>query len=173
MKKLFYPKILFPSIKLIFITGFFYFFFLGIVKFIDKPKSHIDSGFIISAIVFSFFIGYIIFHLGYFFCFYFKYISLTENEISIFELNKLKTTRYNLDEISGYSKSEVYFGKHTWKCKSIVFYFKSGKTSEILSSFVSGVDDLEKELKSRKVKYLGFEHYNTGWFFRQYKFTKY
>lgn len=157
---------------MIFITGFFYFLFLGIVKFIDKPKSHIDSGFIISAIVFSLFIGYIIFHLGYFFCFYFKYISLTENEISIFELNKLKIAKFNVDEILGFSKSEVYFGKYAWKSKSLVIYFKSGKTSEILSSFVSGVDDLEKELKSRKVKYLGFEYYKTGWFFREYKFNK-
>ncbi|WP_333694441.1 hypothetical protein [Flavobacterium sp.] len=172
MKKIFYPKIFLPSIKLIFIIGFFYFLFLGVVKFIDKPKSHIDLGFIISAIVFSLFIGYVIFHLGYFFCFYFKYASLNENVLSIFELNKLKTTKVNLDQISGYSKSEVYFGRYTWKSKSIVIYFKLGKTSEILSSFVSGVDDLEKELKKRKVKYLGFEHYNTGWFFREYKFNK-
>lgn len=169
---IFYHRILLPSIKLFFITGFFYFLFLGIVKFIDKPKSNIDSGFIISAIVFSLFIGYIIFHLGYFFCFYFKHVSLTEKEISIFELNKLKTTKANLDEILGYSKSEVFFGKYSWKSKSVVIYFKSGKTSEILSSFVSGVEDLEKELKRNKVKYFGFEHYDTGWFFRQYKFNK-
>jgi hypothetical protein len=87
-------------------------------------------------------------------------------------LNKLKTTKANLDEILGYSKSEVFFGKYSWKSKSVVIYFKSGKTSEILSSFVSGVEDLEKELKRNKVKYFGFEHYDTGWFFRQYKFNK-
>ena len=172
MKKTFYPKILLPLIKLIFIIGFFYFLFLVIIKFIDKPKSNIDSGFIISAVVFSLFICYIIFHLGYFFCFYFKWVSIFERNISIFELNKLKKTEVDFNEILGYSKSEVYFGKHAWKSKSIVIYFKSGKTSEILSSFVSGVDELEKELKRKKVKYLGFEHYNTGWFFRQYKFTK-
>ncbi|MDP2161958.1 MAG: hypothetical protein Q8K02_15870 [Flavobacterium sp.] len=87
-------------------------------------------------------------------------------------MNKLKTTKANLDEILGYSKSEVFFGKYSWKSKSVVIYFKSGKTSEILSSFVSGIEDLEKELKRRKVKYLGFEDYNTGWFFREYKFNK-
>lgn len=172
MKKIFYPKILFPTIKLIFIIGLLYFLFFVFYKFNEKSNSSFDSGFVLSAIVFSVFLGYFIFHLGYFFCFYFKYVSLNENELSIFELNKLKTTKVNLDQISGYSKSEVYFGKYAWKSKSIVIYFKSGGISEILRSFVSGIDDLEKELKRNKVKYLGFEHYNTGWFFRQYKFTK-
>lgn len=172
MKKIFYPKILFPTIKLLFIIGLLYFLFFVFYKFNEKSNSSFDSGFVLSAIVFSVFLGYFIFHLGYFFCFYFKYVSLTEKEISIFEVNKLKTTKANLDEILGYSKSEVFFGKYSWKSKSIVIYFKSGKTSEILSSFVSGIEDLEKELKRRKVKYLGFEDYNTGWFFREYKFNK-
>lgn len=157
---------------MLFIIGLLYFLLFVFYKFNKKSNSSFDSGFVLSAIVFSVFIGYFIFHLGYFFCFYFKYVSLTEKEISIFELNKLKTTKANLDEILGYSKSEVFFGKYSWKSKSVVIYFKSEKTSEILSSFVSGVEDLEKELKRRKVKYLGFEDYNTGWFFREYKFNK-
>uniref|UniRef100_UPI0023F3428F hypothetical protein n=1 Tax=Flavobacterium filum TaxID=370974 RepID=UPI0023F3428F len=154
------------------IIGLLYFLFFVFYKFKEKSNSSFDSGFVFSALVFSLLLGYLIFHLGYFFCFYFKYVSLNENEISIFELNKLKTTKVNINHISGYSKSEVYFGKHAWKSKSIVIYFKSGKTSEILSSFVSRIDDFEKELKRNKVKYFGFENYNTGWFFRQYKFAK-
>lgn len=158
---------------MIFIIGLFYFIFFSVIKFQEKSSSSIDSGFIISAIVFSLLMVYLIFHLGFFFCFYFKWVFINDNRISIFELNKFKNTTVDFKEISGYSKSEVYFGRYAWKSKSIVIYFKSGKTSEILGSFVSGVDDLENELKKRKVKYLGFEYYNTGWFFRQYKFTKY
>lgn len=172
MKITFFPKILFPSINLTFFVGWIVLLFYLITKLCEILTSNIDFDLIVPAIIFVLFIGFFTFQFGYVFCFYFKWVSLIDNKISIFELNKLKTTTFILDEISGYSKSEVYFGKYAWKSNSLVIYFKSGKTSEILSSFVSGVDDLDKEFKSRKVKYLGFEDYKTGWFFREYKFNK-
>ena len=110
--------------------------------------------------------------MAYFFCFYFKKVTIEEDTLSIFELNKFKSTKVSFDEILGYSKSEVFFGKYTWKSKSIIVYSRVGDVSEILSSFVFNVDEIEKELKHGKVKYLGFEHYNTGLFHRKYKFAK-
>lgn len=172
MKKTFYPKIIFPSIHLTLFVGFFVLLLFVIIKLYQNLISSIDLDFILPALIFVLFISFFTFQFGYGFSSNFKVVSLSINKISIFELDKLKVTKVNFDEILGYSNSKVYFGKHTWKSKSIVIYFKSGKTSEILSSFVSGVDELEKELKKGKVKYLGFEHYNTGWFFRKYKFTK-
>ena len=157
---------------MIFFVGFLVLFFHCIIILYENFISKINLDLIVPALIFILFIGFFTLQFGYVFCFYFKWISLIDNKISIFELNKLKTTKANLDEISGYSKSEVYFGKYAWKSKSIVIYFNSGKTLEILNCFVSGIDDLEKELKTRKVKYLGFEDYKTRRFFREYKFNK-
>lgn len=97
---------------------------------------------------------------------------IDDEKLSIFELNKFKLKRVSFDEISGYSKSEVYFGRYSWKSKSIVIYFKNGETSEFVKVFISNLDLIEEELKRKKVKYLGFEYYQTGWFYRQYKFNK-
>lgn len=155
-----------------FFVGFLVLLFIVIIILYENCTPNINLDLIAPALIFILFIGFLTFQFGYDFCFYLKVVILCNKKISIFELNKLKATKFNLDEILGFSKSEVYFGRYAWKSKSIVIYFKSGKTSEILSSFVSGIDDLEKELKSRKVKYLGFEDYKTGWFFREYKFNK-
>jgi hypothetical protein len=141
-------------------------------KIFISPKSNLKTEIYFPAILFILFIGYFSFHLLFFFCFYFKYITFTKNSISIFELITLKIEEIKFDEIVGFSKSEVYFGRYNWKSKSIVIYFKTGKVSELLNSFVSNLDQLETELKNEKIKYLGFENYNTGWFFRKYKFIE-
>lgn len=142
------------------------------LKIFGKSMTNLKTSVLFSAFFFILFIGYFTFHLLYFFCFYFKYVVIEKNTLSIFELKNLKITKVYFDEVLGYSKSEVYFGKYTWKSKSIIIYYKSGKVSEITSSFVSNVQLLEKELKNRKVKNIGFESYNTGWFYRKYMFTK-
>ena len=92
--------------------------------------------------------------------------------LSIFELNKFRFKRVSFDEVLGYSKSEAYFGRYSWKSKSIVIYFKEGETSELVKVFISNFNLLEEELKKKKVRYLGFEDYQTGWFYRKYKFHK-
>jgi hypothetical protein len=171
LKKILYPKFLFPTLKLIFTVSFLVLFCLVIVILFDKSKNK-DFGFWLSAIFFLLFLGYFSFHLAYFFCFYFKIVTIEHKTLSIFELNKLKSTKLNYDDILGYSKSEVFYGKYTWKSKSIIIYSRFGYVSEIQSSFTFGVNEIEKELKNRKVKYLGFEHYDTGLFFRKYKFLK-
>lgn len=171
MKKTFYPKILFPTVKLIFTVFFLSLFCLSILLLFNESK-RTESGFWFSVIIFILFSGYVTFHLAYFFCFYFKKVTIEKDTLSIFELNKFKSTKVSFDEILGYSKSEVFFGKYTWKSKSIIVYSKVGNVSEILSSFVSNIDDIEKELKIKKIKYLGFEHYDTGLFYRKYKFVK-
>jgi hypothetical protein len=172
MKKKYYPKILFPSLKLAFILWVFLFFMFIIFKLFENTTSKPQVEIILSGSFIVFLFGYLTFHLTFFFCFYFKYIITENNTISIFELKKLKSKKTSFDEILGFSISEAYFGKFTWKTKSIVIYYKSGEISEILNNFVMNLDEFEKELKSRKIKYLGFEHYNTGWFYRKYKYNK-
>ena len=141
-----------------------------IIKLIEKFNTNNYGELLFPAIFFILFIGYFTFHLTYFFCFYFKYIIIDERTFSIYELIKLKNTKVKFNNIRGYSKSEAYFGRYNWKSDSIVIYFENGEISEIVKVFVYNIDILEKELKYKKVQYLGFEDYNTGWFYRKYKF---
>lgn len=145
-------------------------FLLFVKNLIENISLRFDFWTLLVSLVFLSFVGLIIFHLTYFLSFYFKFLIIYDTEISIFELNKLKMTNYMLNEIEGYSKSEVYFGRHMWKSKSIVIYFKNGMKSEIVNVFVTNLTDLEKELKKNKIKNFGFESYKTGWFYREYKF---
>jgi len=148
--------------------GFLTLFIYGIIKFaID-----FEIDLLIQAILFLSFIGFIAFHLIYNFLFYLKIISFKENGFEVFEYNKLKTTPINYNDISGFSNSEVYFGKHTWKSNSIVVYTKSSGIFEILNNYNSGIERFELELKKRKIKYYGFEEYSTGWYFRAYEFSE-
>ena len=143
-----------------------------VTNLIENITLKFDFWILLGSLLYLSFIGLVIFHLTYFLSFYFKFLVITDKEISIFELNKLKMTTFMLKDIDGYSKSEVYFGRHMWKSKSIVIYFKNDIKSEIVSVFVSNLTDLEKELKKNKIKNFGFESYQTGWFYRKYKFEK-
>ena len=101
-----------------------------------------------------------------------KIIRFEGNFITIFGLQKLKSTKIDYKEIEGFPTSELYFGRYLWKSKSIVIYTKTKKTIEILNSYNSSFEKFEFELRKRKVKYYGFEEYNTGWYFREYKFNR-
>ncbi|WP_123796508.1 hypothetical protein [Oceanihabitans sediminis] len=104
--------------------------------------------------------------------YYIKIIRFEGNFFTVFELHKLKNSKINYNKIQGFSTSEVYFGKYLWKCNSIVIYTETKKTIEILSNYNSSYKKFEQELKKRKIKYYGFEEYNTGWHFREYKFNE-
>ncbi|MGV8992981.1 MAG: hypothetical protein ACOH1O_02680 [Flavobacterium sp.] len=169
-KKVFYPKIVFPTINLLFSIATFTMLIFTILNLAELFNESNSGESLFSAVIFILIIGYFTFHLAYFFCYYFKYIVLDGKIFSIFELIKLKITKVEFDKIRGYSKSEVNFGRYNWKSRSIVIYYKNGKTSEIVKVFVHNIDIIEKELKNKKVKYLGFEDYSTGWFYREYRF---
>ncbi len=172
MRKKFFPKILFPAIKFAFIVGIAFLFYKSLEVIYAKVFLDFDFGLFLAALFFVLFSGYFVFHLSYFFSFYFKYVVVDDENLSIFELNRFKFKKNTLDKILGYSKSEVYFGRYSWKSKSIVIYFKNGETAELVKVFLSNFDTLEEELKRKKIKYLGFEDYQTGWFYRQYKFNR-
>ncbi|NQY31469.1 MAG: hypothetical protein HRT69_18630 [Flavobacteriaceae bacterium] len=168
LKKRYLPKILLPLVQFIFGLGFLTLFIYGIIKFSIDFKIEL----LIQAIFFLSFIGFIAFHLIYNFLFYLKNISFQENGFAIFEYHKLKTSKVDYNEISGFSNSEVYFGKYTWKSKSLVVYTKSNGVFEILNNYNSSNDKFELELKKHKIKYYGFEEYSTGWYFREYRFSE-
>lgn len=145
-------------------------FLIAVKNLIENIILRFDFLILIGSLVFLSFIGLMIFHLTYFLSFYFKFLEIDDKRISIFELIKMKKSNFSFNDIKGYSKSEFYFGRQMWKSTSIVIYFNNGIQSEIVSVFVSNLTELEKILKSKKIKYLGFESYQTGWFYREYKF---
>lgn len=146
----------------------------AIVVYINFRKLRADFSLssLFGLLLFILILGYAIAQLAFFLFFYFKSVVIDTNSIAIFELRNLKTTRAAFEDISGYSKSEVYFGKYGWKTQSVVIYYQSGKVAELLNDFVSDLDLLEKELQNKGVNYLGFEPYTTGLFVRDYQFGK-
>ncbi|MBS4039489.1 MAG: hypothetical protein KGZ81_02700 [Flavobacteriales bacterium] len=172
MKKIFYPKLLFPVIKLLFILFFLSMLLFSVKNLIENISLKFDFWILMGSFLLLSFIGLVIFHLTYFLSFYFKFLEINETGIFIFELIKMKKSYFSFNDIKGYSKSEVYFGRNMWKSKSIVIYFNNGIQSEIVSVFVTNLTELEKILKNKKIKYLGFEGYQTGLFYREYKYEK-
>lgn len=167
MKKRFLPRVFFPTIQFLAIL-FFLFIHLVIIYLSPKDNANDYFGFIFINILW----GSFTFNIAYFFCFYFKYVTIEDNTLSIFELKNLKTIRINFEDILGYAKSEIHFGRPTWKSNTIVIYLKNKKVCEISNAYIRNIDSIEKELQLKKVKYLGFESYYTGWFFRKYLFQK-
>ncbi len=153
--------------QLIFGLGLLTLLIYGIYKF----SVDFEIELLIQFILFFSFIGFFSFHLIYNFLFYLKIIRFERNFITFFEFHTLKTTKIEYNDIKGFSKSEVYFGRYLWKSKSIIIYTKTNKTFEILNNYNSSYVKFELELKKRKIKCYGFEEYKTGWYFREYKFS--
>lgn len=172
MKKIFYPKFIFPLVQLIFILFFVFMLLFFINSLIKNRTLEFDFFNVIGLIIYISFVCLVIFHLIYFLSFHLKLLIIKDEDLSIFELNKFGVTHLKMIDIEGYSKSEVYFGKYIWKSKSIVIYFKNGMKSEFANIFVMKFHDLVEELQRNKIKYFGFESYQTGWFYREYKFGK-
>lgn len=139
---------------------------------LENKTSEFDFFHVMGLTIYLLFVCLVIFHLTYFFSFYLKLLIIKDEDLSVFELNKVKVTRLKMNDIKGYSKSEVYFGKYLWKSKSIIVYFKNGKKVEFVNAFVMKLNGLEEELKTNRIKYFGFESYQTGLFYREYKFSQ-
>ena len=84
LRQTFYPRILFPTIYFIFTLSSFIMLFFVLNKIFISPKSNLKTEIYFPAILFILFIGYFSFHLLFFFCFYFKYITFNKNSISLF-----------------------------------------------------------------------------------------
>ncbi|WP_231749409.1 hypothetical protein, partial [Polaribacter sp. BAL334] len=74
MKKIFYPKLIFPLIKLIFIFFFVSMLLFFLKNLIENIILKFDFWILLGSIVFLSFIGLVIFHLTYFLSFYFKFL---------------------------------------------------------------------------------------------------
>lgn len=105
----------------------------------------------------------------------FTFVKINSSEIVIFQLLKLKIEKLKFDEIYGYSKSEMSYGKVplNYCSKSLILYSKENNQYEIIKIYNFNFDTFEKELKKMQLKYLGKEQYQSkGFYKRKYKYVK-
>jgi hypothetical protein len=104
----------------------------------------------------------------------FTFAKISSSEIVIFQLMKLKIKTLRFEEINGYSKSKISYGKIplNYNSKSIVIYSKNDNQFELIKIFNLNFEIFEDKLKQTKIKYFGNEQYQTKKIFkRKYKFV--
>lgn len=123
----------------------------------------------------SFLVILIIFFIVYFYyqiSNFFTFVSVDINQLKVYQLLKFRIKTFQLEEISGYSLSEMYFGNapSLFKSKSFVIYPKKTKPFEVIQLFNLNFNNVLSEIKRNNITKFGFEPYVTGWFIRKYKF---
>lgn len=72
------------------------------------------------------------------------------------------------NEILGYSDSEIEIGSARIKVKTLILYTKENEAFELIKYNYWNFGEVKIKLK--KYTFLGFEPYNTGLYYRKYKF---
>lgn len=100
------------------------------------------------------------------------FISINNSKIKIYQLLKFKIHIFEIDEISGYSLSEFYFGRNPsfFTSKSFVIYSKKNKPLEIIKMFNLNYLEVLSEIKKKNIIKFGFEPYVTSLLYRKYKY---
>lgn len=104
----------------------------------------------------------------------FIFAKLKSNEITIFQLLKLKIKKLNFREIRGYSKSEISYGRipANFCSKSIVIYTNETQF-ELIKIFNFNFYTFENELRKTDIQYFGKEPYQIENIYkRKYRFIK-
>ena len=101
-------------------------------------------------------------------------ISISNNSFKLIRPFSLNEKTILKENIKGYSKSQIkygiYIGNSLFNTNSIVVYFDNSKPFELVKYNYMNFKQIENQLKELNVPYLGFEEYQTGLFFRKYKF---
>lgn len=101
-------------------------------------------------------------------------ISLSQNEIRLIRPIRKKEKIFEKGEIKGYSKSNINYGNLNavkwFRTDSIVIYYQNSKPFEIIKFNYRSFNKIESFLKENNIPFLGTEKYQTGFFFRKYKY---
>ena len=124
--------------------------------------------------IFFIFIGYGVFFLIRSIIIETYSISLSQNEIKLIGLFGQKEKIFEKKEIKGFSKSNIDYGNlnavEWFRIDSIVIYSQNSKPFEIIKFNYCGFSKIESCLKENNIPFLGTEKYQTGIFFRKYKY---
>jgi hypothetical protein len=105
----------------------------------------------------------------------FIFAKISSNGIVIYQLLKLKVEKLSFEDVNGYSKSEISYGRVplNFTSKSIIIYSKRNNQFEIIKLFNLNYENFKSELKNIESEYLGKEPYQTEKIYkRKYKYTK-
>ena len=106
---------------------------------------------------------------------HYTFAKISSSGIVIFQLLKLKIEKLSFEEINGYSKSEISYGRVplNYTSKSIIIYSKRYNQFELIKIFNLNFENFEKEFMKAEIKYLGKEQYQTEKIYkRKYKYVK-
>ena len=161
MRKIrFFFKILWIVINFIFL-----FFAISIMLFLC---TRINENYMFLLILLIF--GFVITLFYYQFSNQLTYIVINESVIKVYKPLRFQKYYLKIEEIRGYSVSEVCHGRNLYSSKSFVIYSNSTKEIEIIDLFNLNFDESISLLKKYRITKLGKEPYITGFCKRKYKF---
>lgn len=132
-----------------------------------------NSGNKIGMVILLFFVSSVFLYFYYQLSNQFTFAKINSNGLVVFQLLKLKISKLNFEEINGYSKSEISYGRVplNYCSKSIIIYSKNNNQFELIKIFNLNFENFEKELKKVEIKYLGKEQYQIEKIYkRKYKY---
>jgi len=158
----------YPNIILILINLIVLFFLISLIFFLFSAMLKIENGWYL---IFPLALNAIILTIYYYqLANHFTFISIDIDEIKIYQLLKFKIEKIRLKEFSGYSLSEVTFGKNLYSSKSLILYTKTNRAIEIIKLFNLNFNNVLKSLNEFGIVKLGKEPYQTGILLRKYKY---
>ncbi|MES2543771.1 MAG: hypothetical protein V4548_02720 [Bacteroidota bacterium] len=123
--------------------------------------------------------GYLIFPLTlnlFILCIFYRqlanhltYITINNDGIKIYQLLKFKIEILNFKEVSGYSISEVIYGRRLYSSESFIIYTKK-RPFEIIKLFNLNFNNALKSLEEFDIVKFKKEPYQTGILSRKYKY---
>lgn len=171
-----FPNLLWLLLNLIFLSFFgimilvcleWIFEIKGFFKYNSENKTGMIFLLIFVSLIFLYFYYQISNH--------FTFAKINSSGIVIFQLLKVKIMKFNFEEINGYSKSEISYGRVplNYTSKSIIIYTKRNNQFELIKIFNLNFENFAKEIKKQEIKYFGKEQHQTEKIYkRKYKYVK-
>jgi len=171
-----FPNLLWLFLNLVFLSFFgimilvcleWIFDFIAFFKNSNENK--------IGMIVLLFFVSLLFLYYYYQLSNNFTFAKINSNGIVLYQLLKLKIKKLSFEEISGYSKSIISYGRVplNFTSKSIIIYSKRNEQFELIKIFNLNFENFEKEFRKTEIKYFGKEAYQTEKIYkRKYKYLK-
>lgn len=141
-------------------------FFFSYIVFLLFQKANTNNLFLV--LILFFILVLAIFY--YQFSNQFTVIFVNESKVEIYKPLRFQRFCIKNEDIRGFSISEIWYGRYLYSSKSFVIYTNSVEKFEIINIVNLNFDKVLSLLKKYKIKNLGKEPYQTGFFNRKYKF---
>ncbi len=148
------------------LMNFMILFFFSYMVFLLFQKASTNNLFIVLTLFFILVLA--IFY--YQFSNQFIIVFVNDSKVEVYKPLRFQRFRLKNEDIRGFSTSEIWYGRYLYSSKSFVIYTNSGEKFEIINIVNLNFDKILSSLKKLKIKNLGKEPYQTGFYKRKYKF---